>query len=281
LAFGPKRLNGKLADVRSMLHRCERVFLEVSQKLHNNKREYRIKSTTLKLAKDNLFANDPETRAGRSVGDREAIASGKLKDDAHQVHLLDVSVQDMEAILVVIKAKRSDLRDTQGRLKDQIRLCQEEIGLGDHWGSKVSNAGELKTNLSVVSNSELDDLIGKVDGEIHLQEMVEVEPAKSEERITAPDPIFIKPAISIADAMSFKGDLIVEEKEGKSLVDYQAVATAIDGVVVPSTPMPTATVQEVDAFFADASVEEIKIPKQNLIDDATINSILDSFESSK
>ena len=281
LAYGPKRLNSLTADARAMLHRCERLFLEVSQKLHNNKREFRIKSTVLDLAKKDLFANDPETRAGRSVGDRDAIATGKLKAESHLVHLLDVSVQDMEAILAVIKAKRADLRDTQNRLKDQIRLCQEEIGLGDRWGSRVPNAGDLKTHLSVVSTSDLNDLIGTVDGEIHLQEATE--PVKPE-RITAPDPIFINPTISISDAMTFKGNALVEKESGenKPPVDYHSIATAVDGEVVRNTPAPTATTQEVDAFFADASAaEEIKIPKQNLIDDATIQSILASFEQNE
>ena len=34
------------------------------------------------------------------------------------------------------KGSAEDLKDVQGRIRDQIKLCQEEIGLGGRWGSK-------------------------------------------------------------------------------------------------------------------------------------------------
>jgi hypothetical protein len=36
----------------------------------------------------------------------------------------------------VIKSKRADLRDIQQRIRDQMKLCYEEIGIGGRWGSK-------------------------------------------------------------------------------------------------------------------------------------------------
>ena len=39
--------------------------------------------------------------------------------------------------MTVIKAKRTDLKDLQGRLRDQLKLCQEQIALGQRWGSKT------------------------------------------------------------------------------------------------------------------------------------------------
>ena len=45
-------------------------------------------------------------------------------------------LEDLEALMTVIKSKRADLKDIQGRIKDQINLCREEIGLGGRWGSK-------------------------------------------------------------------------------------------------------------------------------------------------
>jgi hypothetical protein len=39
--------------------------------------------------------------------------------------------------MTVIKAKRTDLKDLQGRLRDQLKLCQEQISLGQRWGSKT------------------------------------------------------------------------------------------------------------------------------------------------
>jgi hypothetical protein len=64
------------------------------------------------------------------------MASMKLKGEVEEVSHLQSVLDDLETLVTVIKAKRSDLRDVQGRLRDQIRLCQEEIGLGSHWGSK-------------------------------------------------------------------------------------------------------------------------------------------------
>ena len=39
--------------------------------------------------------------------------------------------------MAVIKSRRTDLKDVQGRLRDQLRLCQEETGLGAKWGSRA------------------------------------------------------------------------------------------------------------------------------------------------
>lgn len=168
LAFGPKRLNQKVAQVRGMLDRCEQIFLDVAQRLHQARRAFRIASTDLELAKKDLYATDPETRSQRSVGDREAVATGKLKTEVVEVNQLEVLVHDLDSVLTVVKAKRSDLRDTQGRLRDQIRLCQEEIGLGNHWGSKSPSGAPNLSPTPVDGVSDIDNLLSGVDGEIHL-----------------------------------------------------------------------------------------------------------------
>ena len=80
LAFGPKHLNQKVAEVRQALDRCEHLFLELSKRAHAVKRFRLITAAELDLEKKGLFANDPETRSGRSVSDREAIATGKLRE---------------------------------------------------------------------------------------------------------------------------------------------------------------------------------------------------------
>jgi len=171
LIFGPKRLNKKLSDARGMLDRCERIFLDISQKLHAAKRSFRIESVRLDLKKKELFANDPETRAGRSVSDREAIAAGKLTSEMATVNHLDVMVQDLDAVLTVVKAKRSDLRDTQARLRDQIRLCQEEIGLGAQWGSRTPVKGpDLSNGAAAADDDGFEDLLEGVEGEVHLEQ---------------------------------------------------------------------------------------------------------------
>lgn len=169
LVYGPKRLNAKVAEARNMLRKCESVFLQVSHDLHRFSRTLRVGTAKLKLAKDYLFANDPETRAGRNVADREAIATMKLQDKVKEVHRLEIGTEDLKSLMVVIKAKRADLRDAQGRLRDQIRLCQEEIGLGGRWGSQRPNAPDIDPESSpIVEMDDIDRMLQAVDGEMHL-----------------------------------------------------------------------------------------------------------------
>ena len=163
LPFGPKRLNGKIAESRRMLSRCEAVFVQSSQYLSQFKRDLRKESLELDLCKKHLLANDPIVRAERSVSDRDAAATMQLRVRVNEVNRLEQLVADMEDLLAVIKAKRADLRDIQGRLRDQIRLCQNEIGLGDRWGSQVPGARPLDHSLpSSADVKEVDDLIANL-----------------------------------------------------------------------------------------------------------------------
>lgn len=180
LVYGPKRLNGKIALARKQTARCERIFLDVSQRLSHYKRSFRAAELMLDLEKKNLLANDPEVRAGRAVAERDAIASGKLKAEVTAVYNATHAVADLEAVLAVVKAKRSDLRDIQGRLRDQIRLCQEEISLGSRWGSKSPRGTELEPGQGFADGAdveEIDQLIQSVravsDAETHLSAPVD------------------------------------------------------------------------------------------------------------
>jgi len=136
LAYGPKRLNGKVALARKMLTQCERIFLQVSHDLQLYKRAHRGAQLDFDLQMQDLLANDIDVRAGRNVRDRDAIATMKLHQERRSLMDLEVSIQDLDMVMSVVKAKRADLRDIQSRIRDQIKLCQEEIGLGGKWGSK-------------------------------------------------------------------------------------------------------------------------------------------------
>jgi hypothetical protein len=136
LLYGPKRLNGKVAEARGMLTECESIFLDVSLWLQKYRAAHRTLETEMDLAKKHLYANDPEVRAGRNVADRDALATMKLRDQARALSSVAQSQSDLEAMLTVVKAKRADLKDVQGRLRDQMKLCHEEISLGGRWGSK-------------------------------------------------------------------------------------------------------------------------------------------------
>ena len=146
LAFGPRRLNEKISYARGMLTDCERIFLQISHHLQKYRSAHRAASVALDLEKKNLFANDPEVRAGRNYNDRDAMASMKLRDQVEFLAVIQSGLDDLETLLTVIKAKRSDLKDIQGRIRDQIKLCQEEIGLGSRWGSRLP-PGSSQPNL--------------------------------------------------------------------------------------------------------------------------------------
>lgn len=201
LVYGPKRLNQKVALVRKMATQCERMFLDAAQKHAHYKRSQRAADLVLDMAMKHLLANDPEVRAGRAVSEREAIASGKLKTEVQDVAAAKQAIEDLEAVINVIKAKRSDLRDIQGRLRDQMRLCQEEIGLGNRWGSKSPRGVELQPGQGHVTGddlSEIDEVIAAVrqvdnDAETHLEAEVDTSDTEAEEEaalvagVIAPD----------------------------------------------------------------------------------------------
>lgn len=162
LELGPKRLNQKISECRGFLTRCERIFLALSQDLHRYKKSLRAAKADLHLAKMDLFANDPEVRMGRNVADREAIASNRLRAQAEEIDRLTACVEDLSAVVVVVKAKRADLKDAQGRLKDQLKVCQEEISLGGRWGRSFPNVRKLHESALDPAQAEVNDLFATV-----------------------------------------------------------------------------------------------------------------------
>jgi hypothetical protein len=136
LEFGPKPLANKIVDARCHLDDTEEIFLNVSHWIQKYKAAHRAADVCLTLGKKHLMANDPETRAGRNLTMQDAIASMKLKDEVAEVAEMAAVLDDLTAVLIVIKAKRADLKDTQTRIRDLQKLCGELIGLGGRWGSR-------------------------------------------------------------------------------------------------------------------------------------------------
>jgi hypothetical protein len=160
LAFGPDRLNSKVAEVRKHLSRTENLFLEISHNLQKFKRDLLLAKTDFSIEKTRLMSEDPYVRSGRSQPEREVLAEQRLVDKTKAINSLDITIQDLEAIDKVVKAKRADLKDIQNRLKDQLKLCQEQIGLGQRWGkSDIKILQEFndryETPPMVVSNDSL------------------------------------------------------------------------------------------------------------------------------
>ena len=140
IEFGPSRLNNKTSEVRGYLSNTERIFMEVSHNLQKFKRDLLVAQTEYNMEQSNLIANDPHVRSGRSQSEREALAGTRLVSIQTRINNCTLCVHDLEDLMSVIKAKRTDLKDLQGRLRDQLKLCQEQIALGQRWGSKTYTA---------------------------------------------------------------------------------------------------------------------------------------------
>ena len=158
LEFGPKRLNNKVAEARKHLARCEALFVRVAHWLQLYNRAHRAGQLDFELATQDLLANDPEVRSGRNVKDRDALATVKLRDRRVDLDKLQIIIMDLDALMTVIKSKRTDLRDSQYRLQEQQKLCREEIGLGARWGSRAD--GNVLASAPVVDSDMMKDLQG-------------------------------------------------------------------------------------------------------------------------
>ena len=169
LQFGPKRLNSKIAELRNMLTELERIFNRASKKLGEIKRQFRLVETKITITKSDLFANDPEVRAGRNVADREATASVKMSKLISEKMRLQCDISEIDDLMTVVKAKRSDLRDTQSRLRDQIKLCHDEISLGSRWGDKKPTITLTpQTGNQPNSKSDLDEILEHLEEDFKL-----------------------------------------------------------------------------------------------------------------
>jgi len=165
LELGPKRLNAKTSECRGYLSRTERMFLEVSQDLHWYKREHRRSEAMFELSVQDLMTNNPEVRSGPSYSDRLAIAHTKLRVERERISALLFAVEDLEAVITVIRTKRNDLKDIASRLRDQLKICQEEIGLGGRWGNTRRVPGPSSGHVAGTPD-EVDSLLDNALSEI-------------------------------------------------------------------------------------------------------------------
>lgn len=136
LEYGPAPLANKVVEARTYLDETEDIFLNVSHWIQKYTAAHRAAQLAMNLGIDHLLANDPETRAGRNLETQKAIAKVKLRHEVEEVNRISAVLEDLKAVLQVVKAKRTDLKDTQQRLRDIQNLCKELIGLGGRWGSK-------------------------------------------------------------------------------------------------------------------------------------------------
>lgn len=262
IQYGPKRLNQKVAKVRSLLSQCERTFLQVSHDLQIIKSAHRSTQLDFDLQMQDLLANDPEVKAGRNVRDRDALATMKLRDSREEMMDLEVAIQDLEMALTVIKAKRADLRDIQGRLRDQMKLCQEEIGLGARWGSRPApdtNAPDLdkapKTDTAALeAMQELLHDTGEV-GEVNLEagdtkwidEDDEDDESESEATILA----------ELERAAQSEDDDEDDEDDESEAPSLDAVLDEIDETAEPQPEEPSEDLSDLDLDDIDVDIDSV------------------------
>lgn len=134
LSLGPKRMQSKLSSLRENLNACETLLLNSTRDLQTARYQHRAKRLGLEMAMKALYASDVTVRAQKSVSDREATATNLLKDQWLEVQQAEQKVLDLEALYSVVKMKHSSLKDTQSRLREQIKLCDAQIRIGDQWG---------------------------------------------------------------------------------------------------------------------------------------------------
>ncbi len=200
IEFGPRRFNNRIAQVRSMLNRVEQLFLQASEDLHYFKRIINAKKGLYDLEKRELMVKDPSCRVGRSQGEREALADVRLRSMIEEIQLLEASAHDLETVMSSIKSKRTDLKDVQGRMRDQMKMVEHDISMGARWGNR-----EPAVAMQVVGGStdELDGMLADVDkslgwsGDTAPEPIVGLEDVSEEEEEDddeeAPAPPIVKP----------------------------------------------------------------------------------------
>jgi len=151
LELGPSVLNAKHSELRTALSNLEAVSLEIMHNLHMYTRELTNQKLNYSLEQTRLMASDPQVKVGRSQAEREALAATKLTKHIIQINELQLAVQDLESADKVVKGKRNDLKNLQATLKDQFRLCQEQIALGGRWGRSLASPSSYNPTRSFIN----------------------------------------------------------------------------------------------------------------------------------
>jgi len=278
MMYGPKRMIAKVAACRDHLSRCQQIFLQVSDDLHRLNRAHRKSKLDFDLQMQDLLANDPDVRAGKNVRDREAVATMKLRADREHIANIESSIQDLDAVMSVVKAKREDLKDIQGRIRDQVKLCQEEVGLGGKWGS-APPPGARTPNLDAAPKVDrtaletLNEVMGGLEGESSVSDLDQfvmqelagqgVSPDEDEEDVVVAQPEPPKPAVEVAKVVEtpkVEAAPVVETPKAAPPADEDEDEDPLSGFnAVAAKPEPTAPTsaraEEIDNFFDDLEVD--------------------------
>lgn len=137
LEYDPKRLNAKIKDCRDHLDKVSTWALTSNKRVHllKTRRLHAQKLYDIKEIK--LFEDDPDIKMGKHMEERKRMARNRLPDLVEELAWLLHGVEDHKTLQDSLKLKRDDLKNTQGQIKEQIKLCNECLGLGMKWGEKA------------------------------------------------------------------------------------------------------------------------------------------------
>ena len=291
IMFGPKRLNTKVAACRQHLSRCQQIFLQVSHDLHQLKRALRQAKVDFDLQMQDLFANDPEVRSGRNVRDREAIATMKLRTEREAIQHIESAVQDLETVITVVKGRREDLKDVQGRIRDQLKLCQEERDLGVSWGSALP-PGQRPVDLvnhpkiNPASLTAMHEVIGPMEGEASISDLDLFVQQELASRGEVPEPpLLVEEPVELQEAVE---DDVTPPPPDEYLPDDVLpvlVDDVLPDVVAMVSPAQQGTTRqdEIDDFFAELQLDSSSAPTSTtpptppVTDDLDIEDLIGTF----
>ncbi len=146
LGSGPAKMNQTRSRVRNQMTRCTALELQILQDMGWYKHEITRLEAQMELKIADLLANNAKVKMGRSADDRRALAEVELKDEFHVLQTQKRRYDTLEVMVKVVRVKKSDLKNLQTQLRDQMKTCEHELGLGRNWGSRlpVSVTGELE-----------------------------------------------------------------------------------------------------------------------------------------
>lgn len=237
LSFGPTRLQKKVAKVRNLQTRVQRLFLLVSQADHQIQRVLHAIEADINMKKDDLLSSDPDVMGAPSVKDREALCNIKLRAEVQERMRFEKAQLETQGALQVLKSQQRDLKGLTARLKDQKRLCEDEIALGRAWGSKVPHAN---VNLeSQKQSSAVEDVEGLVrdvlDGDpgrdgLTVEMEVDDEDETTEEKVVEKKSSTVD-KVTLPERSSNEASKFVEANHSTESID-----SALDGLSLDDIP---------------------------------------------
>lgn len=222
LSSGPQEMNNKRALIRNYIGRCTDIELQILEDLGVYHRELARGQAKYKIQFQSLMASNPHVRAGRSADDRRAAADVILAELVADISESDLAVDDLERLLVVVRTKKTDLKNLQAQLKEQMKTCEHELSLGGRWGQhKAPLYGDTKPVVAA-NVDHIDDLMGEVDAQEAKTPAVTVTEDELHELNEDPDanPADLLPSDTLKEEVSefFDNlDLTVEEESNPLL----------------------------------------------------------------